>query len=803
MSTNATTILNIIFWGNVFIFFYVIGMYPLVSFFLAKFFALPRILDDQYHPTATLIISAYNEELDIRQKLENALSLSYPTEKLEIIVISDASTDDTDNIVLEFASRGVRLHRMIQRGGKTVGLNAVLPNVQSEIVVFSDANAFFENDVLQKLVRNFSDPQIGCVTGNSQYSGGKLGSAGVNEKIYWDYERRLKISESQLGSMVGSDGAIFAIRTALYSPLGVQDINDFVLPLRIVGLGYRCVFEEEAICKEASVSQIGEEFKRKVRVVNRSWQAVRKMKSLLNPIAYGWFSVQLLSHKLLRWLTPVYLIFIFCSSFGLAFISDFFLLFVVIQIGVYGLGILGWALPHIAQSNAFVSACSYFLSVNVASLVGMYKNVIGETITVWDPIRSSDRSEDMEMKSPTNRIGFIFACGVIFGGIWYAPIWSFWISVFILVHVYGGYPILLHLIARINPSPWLQKSISPSVTLLVVAYNEEEVLKEKLENCLALEYPKERLSIVVCSDGSSDRTPQILREYQDLLTVVCFPNRAGKAAVIEKIFPKIQSEVIVFSDANTFFERDAIEKLVRNFADDSVGAVSGKVRLISQSAIHGGPESMYYEYEWSLHYLESKIYSQIGVDGAMFAIRREYFPKKMRRSVNDDFYIGFQVAKNGMRVVFEPEAMGQEASEVNFQSEFSRKVRIALLSIKSFLTADLWPPINQPFLLFQLISHKLLRWLTIFWMLIIFLSPLLLLESPFFRVCLAGQVIFYALAISGYVLQLSSRWFSIPMYFCALNVATGIGIIKGLIFEQSGKWDRLGSRRWESSYTQK
>ncbi len=408
MNSIATNILEIIFWGNAFIFLYVIILYPLVSILLARFFPLPRILDEQYYPTVTLIISAYNEEQDIRQKLKNSLSLSYPKKKMEIIVISDASTDDTENIALEFASQGVKLHRMVQRGGKTAGLNAVLPNVQSEIVVFSDANAFYKNDAIQKLVRNFSDPQIGCVTGDSQYAGIRPWSAGANEKIYWDYERRLKISESRLGSMVGSDGAIFAIRTALYSSLDAQDINDFVLPLRIVNMGFRCVFEQEAICEEASVSQITEEFKRKIRVVNRSWQAVRKMKFLLNPFAHGWFSVQLLSHKVLRWLTPVCLIFIFCSSLGLAFTSDFFLLLVVIQIGVYALGCLGWMISDFSRSNGILSACSYFLSVNVASLVGMSKSFMGETITVWDPIRSSSRPEDMETKPPTNRIGFIF-----------------------------------------------------------------------------------------------------------------------------------------------------------------------------------------------------------------------------------------------------------------------------------------------------------------------------------------------------------------------------------------------------------
>ena len=150
--------------------------------------------------------------------------------------------------------------------------------LQSEIVVFSDANAFYHQNVIEKFVRNFTDPHVGCVTGDSRYVGVKQSSSGSNEKIYWDYDRALKIGESSFGSMVGSDGAIFAIRKSLYSYLGPQDINDFVLPLRIVGQGFRCVFEQEAICEEASTVQMAQEFSRKVRVVNRSWNALWNMR---------------------------------------------------------------------------------------------------------------------------------------------------------------------------------------------------------------------------------------------------------------------------------------------------------------------------------------------------------------------------------------------------------------------------------------------------------------------------------------------------------------------------------------------
>lgn len=798
MNLIATTILEYIFWGNALLFFYVVVGYPLLSITLGKFFALPRIFDEQYYPTVTLIISAYNEEQDIRKKLENAVNLSYPKDKLELVVISDASSDATDTIVREFGNKGVQLHRMEQRGGKTVGLNAVVPHLQSEIVVFSDANAFFGEDVIQKLVRNFSDPQIGCVTGDSRYVGVKESTSGSNEKLYWDYDRGLKLAESSFGSMVGSDGAMFAIRKSLYSPLGPQDINDFVLPLRIVGQGFRCVFEKEAICEEASTIHMAEEFSRKVRVVNRSWTALLNTKYLLNPISYGWFAVQLWSHKVLRWLSPIFLLFMFFSSLALSFSSSFFLFLLGFQVVVYGLGLLGWKFERFGRAHWLISGCTYLFLINVASMVGISKKIMGQSIIIWDPIRASSRNASAESKSPTSRLLFIFIGSFILLAIWNFPIWSFWTSIFLLFHVYVGYPLTLFLIAAIAKKPWTQSSITPSVTLLVVAYNEEAVLRQKIENCLALEYPKSQLSILVCSDGSTDRTNEILKEYQDRIFRVCFLERSGKAAVIEKVFTKIPTEIIVLSDANTFLENDAIEKLVRNFADESIGAVSGKVTLVSKATAHGEPEHWYYRYEWNIHYLESIIHTQIGVDGAMYAIRRDCFPKHIARSVNDDFYIGFRAALHGMRVVFDQDARGRESSEGTLRSEFFRKIRITSLGIKSFLSLDFWPKLSQPFLLFQLVSHKILRWFTPFLMGNVFLSSIILMDVPIFMVALFLQLLFYGYAILGFVLKSKTVWLGFPMYFCLVNLAMGVGVVKGFFFEQPRTWERIESRRWTS-----
>ncbi len=800
MNSSATTILEIIFWSNALLFLYVVVGYPLLSIALGKFSPLPRIFDEQYYPTVTLLISAYNEEQDIRQKLENAVNLSYPNEKLEIIVISDASSDATDTIVREFGNQGVQLHRLERRGGKTVGLNAVVPHLQSEIVVFSDANAFFCEDVIQKLVRNFSDPQIGCVTGDSRYVGVRESTSGSNEKIYWDYDRGLKLAESSFGSMVGADGALFAIRKFLYSPLGPQDINDFVLPLRIVGQGFRCVFEKEAICEEASTIHMAEEFSRKVRVVNRSWTALLNTKYLLNPISYGWFAVQLWSHKVLRWLSPVFLLFVLFSSLTLSYSSSFFLFIVGCQVVVYVLGLLGWTFEGLGRAHWLISGCTYLVLINVASMVGISKKIMGQSIIIWDPIRAAGMNQNTEPKSPTSRMLFIFIISFLVLAIIKFPIWSFLVSIVLLFHVYVGYPVSLFLIAGIAKKPWIQSPIIPSVTLLVVAYNEENVIRQKIENCLALEYPKSSLSILVCSDGSTDGTNEIIEEYQDQIFSTRFHERSGKPAVIEKVFTKIPTEIIVFSDANTFLKKDAIEKLVRNFADDSVGAVSGKVTLVSNETVHGEPESLYYQYEWKIHYLESLIHTQVGVDGALYAIRRDCFPKHLTigKSVNDDFYIGFRAALHGMRVVFDSEAQGYESSEGTLRSEFKRKIRITSQGVKSFLNLDFWPRLSQPFLLFQLVSHKILRWFTPFLLGNLFLSSIVLMDIPIVKTALILQLFFYGYAILGYVLKATAYWLTLPMYFCLVNLAAGIGVVKGFLFEQPNTWERVGVRRWTS-----
>jgi len=379
---------EILFWISVSALLYVFLGYPLLLLVLGKIAQRPPVLKGAIRPQVTLIISAYNEEEIIEEKIRNSLALDYPREMLEIIVVSDASTDGTDDIVRRYKAEGVILERMPVRKGKTAGLNKAIPVAKGDVIVFSDANVFYAPDVIQKLVRNFGDPSVGCVTGNSCYLDSQASNAGKSENTYWGYERFLKIKESQIGSIVGSDGAIFAVRMDLASPLRSDDINDFVMPLQVVSRGYRNVFEPEAMAYEKTVSQLAQEFRRKVRIVNRSWHGLFRVKALLNPCRYGLFAFQLVSHKVLRWLAPAFLSCVFLFSFVIAWDDGTGEVVLGGQIVFYSLGAFGLVLDRAAVAMRWLSFPAYFIMVNAASAMGTLQYMLGERINIWEPERS-------------------------------------------------------------------------------------------------------------------------------------------------------------------------------------------------------------------------------------------------------------------------------------------------------------------------------------------------------------------------------------------------------------------------------
>jgi cellulose synthase/poly-beta-1,6-N-acetylglucosamine synthase-like glycosyltransferase len=380
-------IIQFLFWFSVFAVFYSYIGYP-VFLWLVSFVKEGKRGSQSGNaaPKVSLLISVYNEEGVIEEKLVNSLGLDYPKDLLEIVVISDGSTDRTDEIVARYASQGVLLRSYEGRIGKTACLNKTVPSAKGEIIVFSDANSKYDRSAVKRLVSHFSDPQIGFVTGATRYiseEGGKLlDSIGIYSKI----EKVTKMLESRTGSCVGADGAIFAIRKSLYQPLQSADINDLVIPLNIIRKGLRGIVDENAFCIEKIAKGAKGEFNRQVRITNRTLRALVNQRDLLNPFKYGFFPFELFSHKVIRMFVPFFLLKVFVLNLfllgqGPLYVGTFFS-----QLFFYSLSALGYS-GRLQDVSRLVSMSHTFVVVNGAVFVGWIKYLNGDTYTTWTTAR--------------------------------------------------------------------------------------------------------------------------------------------------------------------------------------------------------------------------------------------------------------------------------------------------------------------------------------------------------------------------------------------------------------------------------
>jgi cellulose synthase/poly-beta-1,6-N-acetylglucosamine synthase-like glycosyltransferase len=381
----------------IFIFFiglilYVYVGYPLLILLLAMFRRRKVHPDDAFEPTVSLIVAAYNEEQTIEAKLKNCLELDYPRHKLELIVFSDASTDRTDEIVKGYEKDGIILLSLTERKGKTAGQNLAVTRAQGEIIVFSDANAYWRPDAVRKIVRNFHDPSVGCVCGELIYFSQDKTLIGDAEGVYWSYEKLLKRLEDRAASILGANGSIYALRKALYVPLPEDIISDFIEPLKIVEQGYRTIYEPAAISYEQSTTNFAEEYQRKKRIINRSFYALLYYRSLLNPIKHLALSWQLVSHKILRWLIPFYLPIIFVVNL-LLLKSAFFQLTLALQVLFYLTAWLGFWLERMRWHHVLFYAPFYYCLVNLAALEAIVNYFIKrQKFVIWNPIRTKHTS---------------------------------------------------------------------------------------------------------------------------------------------------------------------------------------------------------------------------------------------------------------------------------------------------------------------------------------------------------------------------------------------------------------------------
>ena len=376
---------ELIFWTLAFVIFYTYGGYFLVISILSLFIHRP-VKKKAIYPRVTFLVTAYNEERDIKKKLEDTLALDYPKDKLEIMAASDGSTDRTDEIVREFHNQGVMLKRVEGRVGKTATQNEAVKAATGEVIIFSDATTTYKKDAIKKLIRNYHDPSVGAVSGRYEYHNPTGAPVGAGTILFWKYENFIKSMQTKIRTITGCCGCIYSVRKEAYVPLPADIISDLVEPLKIIEKGYRVVFEPEAIAYEVTTEKSSEEFGMRVRVINRAMRGILSVKTLLNPFRYPFVSFQLISHKILRWLIPFFLIGLFVSN---CFLLDhwFYNLTFTGQIIFYCAAFLGWIADMLGYHLRILAIPLYFCVVNVASMIAFSKTLTGQKSVTWETLR--------------------------------------------------------------------------------------------------------------------------------------------------------------------------------------------------------------------------------------------------------------------------------------------------------------------------------------------------------------------------------------------------------------------------------
>ena len=384
----TVALIQIVFWAAVLALVYTYLGYPLLLFAISAIRSRP-VRQAAFEPSVTVIITAYNEERDLKAKLENTLALNYPRELLEIIVASDCSSDGTDDIVKSFADRGVILHRQGERLGKTAAQNTAVELAKGEIILFSDATTLYQPDVLKSITPNFADSTVGCVAGKLIYIDPRDSGVGKGARSYWGYETFLKTHESRVCSLIGASGCLYSVRRSAYVPLYNEACSDFIIATKMVEQGLRAVYEPAAICWEETNYGTEKELKMRVRVITQTYTDLWRHRTMMNPLRSGFYAVELLSHKVFRYLVPVFLIVLFISSALLAPRSIFFMAVFLAQLAFYGLAAISWFAVKLGMKSRLLVFPQYFLLANWAALAAFYKFVSGERYARWEPIRET------------------------------------------------------------------------------------------------------------------------------------------------------------------------------------------------------------------------------------------------------------------------------------------------------------------------------------------------------------------------------------------------------------------------------
>lgn len=377
----------------------------------------------------------------------------------------------------------------------------------------------------------------------------------------------------------------------------------------------------------------------------------------------------------------------------------------------------------------------------------------------------------------------------------------FWISLFIIFYSYIGYGGVLYLMIRIfrtdqNIETPVTTNELPSVTLMIAAYNEQDCILDKIHNTRRIDYPADRLNVIFVTDGSTDGTPDIIRQNSNF-HVFHKNERRGKINAINRMMKYINTPITVFSDANTMFNRQSIREIVKHYQDPKVGAVSGEKRVTTQgeNSVSGAGEGLYWKYESFLKKLDSRFYSIVGAAGEIFSIRTGLYREIEKDTILDDFIISLRIAAQGFRVVYEPAAYALETPSASITEEMKRKVRIAAGGFQAILRLKhLLNPVKYGVLTFQYVSHRVLRWaFDPFALIGLFVLNYFIMNnnSAIYTVLFYFQVAFYLFALFGWLLEskhIRTKILYVPFYFTMMNFAALVGFYRFLKGEQSVRW---------------
>ena len=390
---------EILFWLFIFIIFYAYLGYGIVLFFMVRLKRLfskskTNHISDGYEPEVTLFVTAFNEKDYVEKKIQNSNALEYPKDKLKQVWVTDGSDDGTPEMLAQFPE--VIVYHSPERKGKIAAMNRGSMLVETPILVFSDANTMLGKESIRRIVNLFADPKTGCVSGEKRiYSKESDSASGAGEGIYWKYESTLKKWDSELNSVVGAAGELFAVRTVLFEKVEPDTLlDDFIVSLRIAMKGYKIKYDPEAFAIESASKNVKEELKRKIRISAGGIQSVLRLKDLLNPFKFPLLSFQYISHRVLRWtLAPLGLALVFILNLFLVFdknSSSVYTILMFLQVLFYSAAIIGWILENRSIKVKILFIPYYFFIMNYAVYLGFFRYIKGKQSVNWERAKRAD-----------------------------------------------------------------------------------------------------------------------------------------------------------------------------------------------------------------------------------------------------------------------------------------------------------------------------------------------------------------------------------------------------------------------------